>query len=295
MPRRRPASRGNVKPFDATTKFLVERDPNAWLAYAGLRATGPVTIIDSDVSTIAADVDKVVRVDHPTPWLVHLELQASHDATMAARLLLYHALLYRRHGLPLQNVVVLLRREADRPELTGRLQQRLPDRQLVLDFHYRVVRVWQQPVDAVLAGGLATLPLAPLCDDAAADLPGVIRQIDERVRREAKPSEIPQFWLATYLLLGLRYSDDVAEQLLRGVRAMKESSTYQAILAEGRAEGRAEEARRILLDLGSVRFGPPDRLTRVALERIDDPERLESLIRRVHDVASWADLTIAER
>jgi len=40
-------------------------------------------------------------------------------------------------------------------------------------------------------------------------------------------------WTATYVLMGLKYPSAFTEQLLRGVRQMKESVTYQAILAEG--------------------------------------------------------------
>jgi predicted transposase YdaD len=39
-------------------------------------------------------------------------------------------------------------------------------------------------------------------------------------------------WTATFILMGLEYDQAVARQLLRGVRIMKESVTYQAILEE---------------------------------------------------------------
>ena len=75
---------------------------------------------------------------------------------------------------------------------------------------------------------------------------------------------------------------------------MKESTTYQAILAEGRAEGRAEgqavEARKILLRQGSKRFGPPDARARAAVEAITDIDRLEKLTERLLDVSSWDEL-----
>ncbi len=84
---------------------------------------------------------------------------------------------------------------------------------------------------------------------------------------------------------------------------MRESSTYQAILAEGEARGlaegeargRAAEARRILLRLGHKRFGPPDTRTRAALERIADPDQIERMTDRVLDGASWDDLEIPAR
>lgn len=75
---------------------------------------------------------------------------------------------------------------------------------------------------------------------------------------------------------------------------MRESSTYQAFLREGEAvgeaRGRASEARAILLRLGSRRFGPPDRRTRVAVQRLADLGRLGQLTDRVLNVGSWEDL-----
>jgi len=38
--------------------------------------------------------------------------------------------------------------------------------------------------------------------------------------------------------MGLRYLEELASQLLEGVRNMHESTTYEAILREGREEGR---------------------------------------------------------
>jgi predicted transposase YdaD len=79
---------------------------------------------------------------------------------------------------------------------------------------------------------------------------------------------------------------------------MKESTTYQAILAEGeakgeargRAEGRLEEARHFLLALGEAHLGPPDAAVQRALEAITEVPRLEELGLRVHAVRSWAEL-----
>ena len=75
---------------------------------------------------------------------------------------------------------------------------------------------------------------------------------------------------------------------------MEESTTYQAIIAKGRAEGRAEgqavEARKILLRQGSKRFGPADARARGAVEAITDIDRLEKLTERLLDVSSWDEL-----
>ena len=83
---------------------------------------------------------------------------------------------------------------------------------------------------------------------------------------------------------------------------MRESSTYQAILAEGEAKGKAEgkaegeaegalkEARKLLLALGSQRFGAPSAAVRDTLAGIATLQRLERLSERLLDVESWDEL-----
>ena len=274
------------KPFDATTKHLVETYPGAWLDYLRLGTGGQVAVIDADLSTVTAEADKVMRIDDPMPWLVHLELQATYDRTLGDRLLRYNVLLHSRHGLGVRSVAVLLRPAADGPALTGRVEWHLPDDPRYLEFRYRIFRTWHQPVERVLAGGLGTLPLAPLADISREALPGVIRGMDDRLSREAPPAEAAMLWTATYVLMGLRYSPGAARQLLQGVRVMRESSTYQAILDEGRLE----EAQAIVLRQGRKRFGPPDARTSAAIESITDLERIEQLSERLLDVSSWDEL-----
>jgi hypothetical protein len=75
---------------------------------------------------------------------------------------------------------------------------------------------------------------------------------------------------------------------------MKESSTYQAILEEGRAEGMAQgavaEAKKVLRLQGDDAFGPPDTRTAAVLERLDDVTQLEELLKRVRTAGSWQEL-----
>ncbi|MGP0064810.1 MAG: hypothetical protein ACLQGP_14580 [Isosphaeraceae bacterium] len=81
---------------------------------------------------------------------------------------------------------------------------------------------------------------------------------------------------------------------------MRESTTYQAILREGRQEGimegriegRIDEARRVLLRQGTKRFGEPDTTTLAAIEAINDLDRFESLADRIldADIHVWDDL-----
>jgi hypothetical protein len=75
---------------------------------------------------------------------------------------------------------------------------------------------------------------------------------------------------------------------------MKESSTYQAILEEGRQEGRTEgavaEARKALRLVGDGTFGEPDARTAAAIERLAELGRLEELLKRIPTAGSWQEL-----
>jgi len=290
------------RPFDVATRFLIDDDPEAWLTCARLPINGPAHVIESDVSTVLAQVDKVLKVDAPSPWLAHIELQVSYDRILPLRLLQYHALLRRRHELPVASVVVLLRQQADGQDVTGRIECLGPTGSITVAFNYEVVRIWERPVDELLEGGIGTLPLAPLARLDRARLPEIIRRIDERLDQEASPAEASQLWAATHLLLGLRYDREEAQQLLQGITRMRESSTYQAILDEGREEGREvgrEEGRhegeligvrRTLLRMGEVKFGPVDPVTASQIERIDDMDLLDRLISALFRVSSWPEL-----
>ncbi len=73
---------------------------------------------------------------------------------------------------------------------------------------------------------------------------------------------------------------------------MKDSTTYQKILQDGRAEGHIEEARQLLLLLGTERFGTPEAVVLAELEDIRDINRLRDLGKRIikPDVVDWEGL-----
>jgi predicted transposase YdaD len=287
------------RPFDVTTRLLIDGDPESWLRYVGLPVNGLVRPIDSEVSTVLAEVDKVLHVEAPSPWLAHLELQSSRDRSLPVRLLQYHALLLRRHRLPVTSAVVLLRPQADGPELAGPYELFGPTGEPTITFRFGVIRVWERPVDELLRGGLGTLPLAPLAQVEASQLPDVIHQIDKRFERDAPPETVRDLWAATLILMGLRYDDAQIRQLLRGVTRMRESVTYQSILEEGREEGReeglsqglsqgrADEARRVLLRLGMRKFGAPDAAVVDAINAMANVEAIESLVDQILTATTW--------
>lgn len=290
--------RPGPRPYDVTSRTLLEGDPVSWLTWIGLPVNGPVAAVDSDVSTVLADVDKVLRVDAPSPWLAHVELQSSRDPRLPLRLLQYHALLLRRHELPVESTVILLRPAADDPAMSGHFEQHGVDGNLTITFRFRVVRLWERPVDELLGGGLGVLPLAPLAAVDPAAVPDVMRRLDERLTRETDPTSARDLWAATLLLLGLRYDDEEIRRLVGTMSWVRDSATYRVLVeegriegrAEGRIEGRVEEARRVIRSLGTRKLGPPDAATTASLDALDDVETLERLIDGLLTASTWREL-----
>ncbi len=288
-----------AKPYDAATKALLEADPASWITCAGLPESGPVRLIATDLSTLTADADTIYQVGDPPEYLAHVELQTSHEKFLPGRLLHYNVLVNHRHGLPVRTVAVLFRREADGPDLTGIHQVCLPEGTSYLDFRYQVLRVWTLDVETILRGGVGTLPLAPIANVGESDLPVVIQRIQQRLDAETPKPLADRIWTATKVLMGLKYSAATAERLLSGVFSMRESATYQAIVEEGVAKGRAEgvakgraegrieglveghveEAHTLLLDFGTEVLGEPSVAQLRAIKAIVDLPRVRRLIK----------------
>src|SRR5262249_32504511 len=138
--------------------------------------------------------------------------------------------------------------------------------------YYRVVRLWEEDPESYLTAGIGLVPLAPLSDVSEVSLPGIVRRMADRINAEPRP-RAAKLWTATYLLMGVRYPDELVKHLLEGVQTMRESTTYQAILREGRITGE----QKLLLRQGTKRFGEPDAETVTAIEAIQDLSRLETL------------------
>jgi predicted transposase YdaD len=289
-------------PFDATMKDLIESDPAAWSALGSDRPARRVTVEDADVSSVSAAADKVLRVeDDAGTWLHDIEPESSHAGEAPEKLFLYSTLLAHRHKLPVCSTLLLLRPEANAAAASGELRRYHPGEiEPYLIFRYRVVRVWEEPLERFMNGGLGTLPLAALTDEAKADLAGTVKRINERLRSLTNSAVAERLEVSTFILLGLRYSGERIAEVRKGVEMvdLRESSFYQLvrkeigdeIRSEGEKNGRMAGIRQTILSQGRRKFGPPSPEVEVALEGIADQAKLASLSDRLVDVSSWEDL-----
>jgi predicted transposase YdaD len=273
------------KPFDATLKRLLEESPSDWPVLAGLPRT-PVEVIDADISTVAGAADKVLRVRGSSDCIMHVEFQRGPDQGLPRRTHVYNAILEDRHELPVRSVLVLLTPSADLSNLTGIYERGFAGEPPYLRFAYQVIRIWQLPVETLLSGGLGTLPLAPISAVTQAEVPAIIERMKERLRGRREQALAKDLWTATFFLLGMRYEQDFATRVLRGVMAMEESTTYQWVLEQGALR----EVRKNVLLLGRQQFRRTPKAVKTALENITDLARLEELLVGVGKAASWEEL-----
>jgi hypothetical protein len=279
------------KQFDATLKDLASLDPERFLAEVDAPPALPVRLLNVDLSTVTAATDIVFGLGEPLQEVVHLDAQAGPDADKPFDLLAYSGLLHRQYRVPVHSILLLLHRQAQHSSQTGSITYSARPGRGKMDFGYEVLRLWERPVEAILAGGLATLPLAPLCRlpeglSAEEGLRWVAGEVCQRLRREGSPAQAGRLLTAAYLLTGLRLDRDKARAIFEGVLGMHESDTYQAILDEGEVRG----LHHTLLRQGRKKLGEPDDATKQILMGINDLDRLGWLTERLLEVSTWEEL-----
>jgi hypothetical protein len=272
-------------PIDDALKHLTELSPQDWVVRGGWPAAA-ATLVDADIGTISGAADKAIRVSGTPDWLLAIDFQSGHDSlAKLPDLLLYNTALFKRHELPVRTLLVLLHRGADSRKLTGLYERGLPGEPFDVALRYQVLRIWEVPAATWLTGGLGLVPLAPLGSVQTADLPAVVARMKKRFDSDA-PRQAKELWSAAYFLMGLRYESALVQSLLRGVVKMKESTTYQATIEEGKAE----EARKLLLLQGRDRFGEPSAKIVALLDAVTDLDKLEALVVRLLHVKTWEEL-----
>jgi hypothetical protein len=276
-------------PFDATVKEILAPRPEDFVPVFGLPLTLPAVRLNVDLSTLSAATDVAIGFGDPLEEIADLNFQSGPDDDIASRCHLYSAALNFRFGVPVRTILILLRPKAETAGIDGKLSYASGGSGV--EFRYEVVRMWQQPLEAFLRGGVSLLPLATLCE-LAADQPlpdamrAVVREIDRRLGAECDHAQAARLMTAAYILTGLRIHRDQLGTIYDGVKVMHESSAYELILEEGAIK----VSHRHLLRQGQKRFGPPSEDTVRALKSVQDLDRLDRLVDAILNVSSWQEL-----
>lgn len=287
------------KPFDTMLNTLIGVHEEDWARHFGDRAgisSGAITSLDTDLAS-NLQADRLFLIgDGESKAVLHLELESSGKLGRPAKLLRYNVAAWAQYDAPVHSVLIVLRPKGNARDLSGEYQVADVRGRPYLSFRYTVVRLWEESVEGLLDAGLGVAPLALLTNEAADDLPRAFSRFLDRLRVDRIDDSLKQGLLSSaYVLCGLRYSPEEIERLYREMSMiLEDSSTYQLILnkgvAVGREEGRAEEARRLLLRLGTHRFKAPSPSVEAAIAAISDSKRIERLVERVLDASGWDDL-----
>ncbi len=271
---------------DNISKFLIEqyfRDFATWLIGEPISLT-TINPTELNVESIRADSVMFLR---SSAIILHTEFQTAPDKNIPFRMADYYLRLQRKFpGRDIYQVVIYLK--STDSNLVRQTRYQTP----VMNHQFRVIRLWEEPVEVFLSTpGL--LPYAVL--SRATDKEEVLSQVVAALELVTDAREQSNLTAATSILAGLELNEEAIRRLMRSP-IMRESTMYQSILREGRAEGEAiglerglQQERRLILKMLARKLGSlnPELEARVNNLSID---RLESLGEDLLDFTGTEDL-----
>ena len=271
--------------YDQAFKILVDLNPNDWALLAGLTVVNNSAGMETELPERNRHLDRLIRVsDDQGDIAVHLEFQAGKSGNrVPIRLIDYSIGVTEKYRLPVHSCVVLLRRQADSPVLTGAYKQRSRGVMPYLTFRYRVVRLWQVPVNTLLLPGSSVAVAGVLSDYGTLTADEIALRIAACINVISDIDTRAMLFTIAYNLAGLRFNDSQADIMFgREISVLeKYSSTVQATLRRGEA--------RLLLTSAEHIFGAP---SQEILDKVRNAKskKLVEWNLRIGKVQSWAEL-----
>ncbi|AKE64887.1 hypothetical protein NIES3806_35510 [Microcystis aeruginosa NIES-3806] len=270
--------------YDNVCKFLAEnysRDFAQWLLGEPLSFT---QLSPSELSLEPIRADALILLESDQ-MILHLEFQTEPDPKMSFRMLDYRTRVYRRFPKKTMRQVVIYLKETSSP-LVQENAFILPNTR----HEYEVLRLWEIAAEEML-GLSGLLPLANL--GKTPNRPEILRQVAAKIDNIEGRTEKSNLAAATAILAGLVLSKEIIGSLLRE-EIMRESVIYQDIResgkAQGREEGRREEAVSLILRLLNRRLGEISSTLGQQIQELS-LEQLETLGEALLDFTSLTDLT----
>jgi predicted transposase YdaD len=272
--------------YDPTLKYLIDHAEADWARFL-TRTLGlpdsPYTNESTNLPAGPLDADRVFRFELPEPYLINLEIESGRPADRPSRFLNYSTRLTEKTGLPVLTAVVLLRKEADNPAMSGRYTRQGP-KGVYLQFDFSVIRLWQLPTAIFFEPGSRLFPLAALTADEQ-EIAGVVERVRQRIQ-PMEQSDQQDIWNSLNVLMGLRFEATMIESLLKGVINMEDSVTYQEIIRKGRRN----ELKGMIQEAGLLKLGEMSSKQLAKLENIMELELLRKVMINVVVKQNWDDV-----
>ena len=247
--------------YDVAAKVVVQHGKEAILRWFLGIDPEEVELIEElpqeSVSLRRSDFPMWVRTKDGRERIVLLEFQTRWERDVPLRLLEYTVRFKLRYHLPVQAVLILLRR---REGIEGVYEDES------IRFRYHLVKLWQMRTEEVLKGGEIWLyPFVPVMECEERDILDAEEKIYESDLDRRDKADL---LTALAIFSGFRGEEIVRELLRRRRDIMIESPAYEIIkeegiregLQQGLQQGMLEEAREMVLRAFGVRFKvvPPD-------------------------------------
>ncbi len=274
--------------LDATLKDMGRDSPVGFLTEFDQPPAGPTKLLNVDLSTVTTAADLIVGIGEPLTEIIHLEFQSVLPARNTRGCWSTMRCCSATTRCPCTPLCYCCGRKRHMRTWTARLRTRRGRRMVAWLSATRSSAFGSASAEQLLAADLGVAPLAVLgrlpegmsLEDG---LGAVAKRLVERVTKEASPERAKKLLMDALLLTGLRVRRDVAAKIFRGVRAMQESDTYLMIVDEGREKS----TRKIILGLGTDRFGAPDEAVKARLSEVTDVDRLERIALQIPKCANW--------
>jgi predicted transposase/invertase (TIGR01784 family) len=269
--------------YDNTCKYLAENFPediSSWLL--GVRVS-LIQMQPTELSVELIRADSMILLTNQS-LILHVEFQTVPDRKMGFRMLDYRVRGHRKFpDRQMRQVVIYLTpTTSDLVSLTT----------FELEFtrhEFEVIRLWEQPASIFLES-VGLYPFASLAQTDEPEL--VLREVAAKIEEIPERKIQADISAMSYILAGLVLDRDRVGRIIRR-DIMRESVTYQEILAEGevkgKTQGRVEEARALIVRLLTRKLGKigSNLLTRIEALPL---ERVESLGEDLLDFTSIDNL-----
>lgn len=267
---------------DNLCKYLAEQHPQDFSEWLLGEPLPNVEVLKTELSIEPIRADSVTFL-RGTNRILHLEFQTepTSEPALPLRMLDYWVRLYRKHGLPVTQVLLILKEtNVEIPSVFTFERTR---------HEYGVVKMWEQE-PAPLLQNVNLLPLASLAK--AINKTALLQSIAKQIKQVNDDYLRGNLLSQTNFLAGLRFDAKLINLLLKE-NFMRESVTYQAVLQEGREEGILQGIHQgrieTILQLLTRRIGKTDRKTRNRINKLSATE-LEKFTEALLEFASPEDV-----
>jgi predicted transposase/invertase (TIGR01784 family) len=269
--------------YDNTCKYLAENFPEdiaSWLLGVRVSLT-QMQPTELSVEPIRAD-SMILLTNHNL--ILHIEFQTVPDREMGFRMLDYRVRAHRKFpDKQMRQVVIYL--TPTNSDLVSLTTFELESTR----HEFEVICLWEQPASIFLES-VGLYPFATLAQTDEPEL--VLREVAARIEELPERKLQADISAMSYILAGLVLNRDRVGRIIRR-DIMRESVTYQEILAEGEVkgetQGRVKEAKALIIRLLTRKLVNVNPSLLAKIEALP-LERVESLGEDLLDFTSIANL-----